>query len=88
MEKQDLETLRCPVCGRAMREKMAAKQSDVGPYLGKPVLEFECTRVGTSKVATNSEPVEKDERTAISCSALRGPGIRLRGHRCSRGLFV
>jgi hypothetical protein len=46
MEKQDLGTIRCPVCGRAMREKMAAKQSDVGRHLGKPVLEFECTQCG------------------------------------------
>ena len=46
MEKEQVEGAGnlpdCPVCGKPMQRKKAGKSSDVEPYLGKPVFEFEC----------------------------------------------
>jgi hypothetical protein len=52
MEKQDMENSTCPVCGRSMRAKMAKKQSNVEPYLGKQSSNLSAHNVGTLRGAT------------------------------------
>jgi predicted RNA-binding Zn-ribbon protein involved in translation (DUF1610 family) len=39
-----LEVQECPVCGNGMLARAAQKQSEAQPYLGPPLVVFECTK--------------------------------------------